>query len=100
MRLIGRPDLIAFASGEGGHLRDAIHALAAEVMAANWDCIDDVRRAFPLARFVSNRLVVDLDSHHCAVFAIHYEKGIAVVEFTGATLNFDSLSAPKAGKRK
>lgn len=99
MRLIGRPDLLMLARCAGIDLRGAVLAFAAELEEASWQSADDARAAFPLARFTSDHLIVDLAGEHCAVIAISYEKGVALIVFAGPSVDFDSARAKVPGKK-
>lgn len=99
MRLIGRPELLTLTRGAACGLRDAVHALAAELEAATWQSVEDCHAAFPAAQFLRGRLIVDLDGCHCAAIAISYGKGVAVVEFAGTASDLDSAIAVRPGKK-
>jgi hypothetical protein len=90
MRLIGRPDLLKLARGGDGPLRDAAFALAAELQSASWRTPAEACAAYPRARLDGHRLAIDLGDRHCAVIAINYEKGVALIEFAGAKVDSDS----------
>lgn len=95
MRLIGRPELMAFPAD----LRGAACSLAAELEAASWQSSEDARTAFPNARISADSIVVDLDDRHCVELAIIYEKGVAMVTFAGPSAGMKSVRATKSGKR-
>lgn len=83
MRVIGKSELHALARTNDRDLRDAVFALGAELDAANWRAIDDVRAAFPRARFAERRLTIDLNKRYCVMVALNLEVGVAFVEFAG-----------------
>lgn len=102
MRLIGRPLLLRLAEDAGVKLRDDVRAFAAELEAASWESSKGLKRAFPEARIEGRRVIVDLDERHCAVIIIDYERSVSVVEYAGASANYQmaAATAEKSGRRK
>jgi len=96
MRLIGKSELFTLAQSAATDLRDAVLSLAAELEAAAWCSSTDAQAAFPRASFAGHRLIIALDGQHCAVVAIKYELGIALVEFVGPAVKWSSKR--RAGK--
>lgn len=86
----------------GEELQDDLRALAAEVEAASWKSSKGLKRAYPEARIDGRRVIVDLDERHCAVFIIDYERSVGVVEFAGASAEYQlaAATAAKSGRRK
>lgn len=80
-------------------MRDAIRALAAELEAATWKTSEEVRKAFPKSDVTGNRLLVDLDGHHCAAVAFSYGKGVALIEFAGPCADWDAAAAARWKQR-
>lgn len=99
MRLTGRPELLKLARMAGGRVGDGVRALAAELEAAAWSNNADVRNAFPSSDLSGRRLTVSFDGDHCAVIAISYEKGVALVEYAGSSAGRAKLRAKKSDGR-
>ena len=99
MRLIGKSALFTLAQSVTAVLRDDVRALAAELEAAEWLSASEAAGAFPRARFSDHRLIIDLDQRHCAVVAIQYELGIALVEFAGPTLEWNESKRASKGRQ-
>jgi hypothetical protein len=76
-----------------------VRAPAAELEAAEWLSAIEAAGAFPHARFADHRLIIDLDDRHCAVVAIQYELGIALVEFAGSTEEWSGSKRASRGRR-
>lgn len=83
MRLIGKSELYALAETKDRELVQAVRALGAELEAADWHSLDNVLTAFPRAQLCEHRVTIDLDELNCAVIALNFEVGIALVEFAG-----------------
>jgi len=99
MRLIGKSALFTLAQSAAAALRDDVRALAAELEAAEWLSAAEAAGAFPRARLSDHRLIIDLDDRHCAVVAIQYELGIALVEFAGSTVEWNGSKRASKGRR-
>lgn len=102
MRLIGRPLLLRLAENAGEGLQGDVCAFAAEVQAASWKSSMSLKRAFPDAQIEKHRAIVDLDERHCAVIIVDYERSVAVVEYAGASAEYQraASTAAKAERRK
>jgi len=99
MRLIGKSELFTFAQSATEDVREAVLALSAELEAAVWGSASDAEVAFPRAAFAGHRLIIQLDDRHCAVVAIQYELGIALVEFAGSTVDWSGNKLQRKGRR-
>lgn len=100
--MIGRPLLLRLAEVAGEKLQDDLRALAAEVEAASWKSSKGLKWAFPEARIEGPRVIVDLDERHCVVIIVDYERSVSVVEYAGASAEYQlaAATAAKSGQRK
>jgi hypothetical protein len=75
-----------------GHpsLRDAVACLWHELEEFSWRDARDAARNYPAAKLDGHRLTIDIADGYCAVVAINFALGIALVEFAGK----------KAGRRR
>lgn len=64
-------------------LRGAVACLWHELEEYSWRDARDAARSYPAARLDGHRLTIDIADGHCAVVAINFALGIALVEFAG-----------------
>lgn len=86
MRIAGSLRLIRPAEDCSRELRGAFLALHAELVVASWHSPEDVLATYPHAEQEAHRLVVSIHGTHCAIIAINYELGIALIEHAGLRL--------------
>jgi hypothetical protein len=81
MRLMGKSKLSKLARNPS--LRGAVASFWHELEEYSWRSARDAARSYPTAKFDGHRLTVELDSEHCAIVALDFELGIALIEFAG-----------------
>jgi hypothetical protein len=82
MRLMGKSKLSRLARIPS--LRGPIASFWHELEEYSWQTARDAARSYPAAKLDGHRLTVELDGEHCAVVALNFELGIALIEFAGS----------------
>jgi hypothetical protein len=83
MRLMGIGKLHALATSGDGAVARAAALLRAELASFEWNSSEEAAGDYPNARIVRHRIEIHLPDDHCAVVAVNYHAGIALVEYAG-----------------
>lgn len=84
--MIGKNRLSVIAGSADEQLRGAARAACAELEAARWSCVEDVRASFPSAASRGCSVTIELDERHRLVFEVNYENGVALIIYAGRAL--------------
>lgn len=83
MRLMGIGKLHALATSKKGAVARAAAALRAELAAFEWNGPDQAAADYPNARVDGHRIEIRLPDENCAVLAVNFNAGVAMIEFAG-----------------
>jgi len=84
MRLMGIGKLHALATSANGAVASAATSLGAELVTFEWNCADEAAADYPNARFAGHLIEIGLPEDNCAVVAVNYRAGVALIEFAGS----------------
>lgn len=96
--MIGKSRLSAIAGSADEQLSGAARAACAELEAARWARVEDVRASFPSAELRGCSVAIELDEQHRLVFEVNYESGVALIISAGRALT--GITAATADRRR
>ena len=80
-------------------LAGAVRSLWSELAAAEWECVEDLMRDFPLVQLSGHRAEIALSSQHSVVFAINFPARCLLVEHAGTKIKKAKLGTLRKRKR-
>jgi hypothetical protein len=97
MRLMGKSKLSELARNPS--LRGAVACLWQELEEYSWRDAREAARDYPAARLDGHRMTIDIVDGYCAIVAINFALGIALVEFAGRKADRRRRAADRASRK-